>query len=253
MSDRPARQPESQMLIRSVELLHEIDDVAREVLDQLPYRLAVVEQNVDLVREGQKPTESCLVVEGFLCRYKQLMSGSRQILSFHFAGDIPDLQSVYLQRMDHTLGALTRSRVAFIPHEAILDVIKHHPLLASALWKKTLVDAAIFRAWLVSVGSKSATQRMAHLFCEIFLRMRMLGLSQGDDFTLPLTQAHLADALGLSVVHVNRTLQELRREGVLSAKSSQFVIKDWERLSRMGEFDPSYLHYTATLPPFAQR
>lgn len=252
MAERADRPPEMQTLLKSMGLLHALDDTARDALANLPFRIAVVESGGDVVREGQRPNESCLVIDGFMCRYKHSLSGSRQILSFHFPGDIPDLQSIYLARMDHSLSALSRSRVALIPHEAILDAIRTNPTLTSGLWKSTLVDAAMFRAWLLNVGSKPATQRMAHLFCEIFLRMRMLGLAEGDTFVLPLTQVVLAEALALSVVHVNRTLQELRREGVITARSGHFVIKDWQRLRHIGEFDPAYLHYSADLPEFAR-
>jgi CRP-like cAMP-binding protein len=236
-------------LTRALDLIEPIMPADVEVLKTLPLRPAHMDAGRDLVRQGEDPSESCLLVEGFVCRYKTLSHGQRQILSFHFAGDIPDLQSLYLERMDHGLMALVPSRVAYIAHDAIDTVIRSCPSVAKALWKSTLVDASIFREWLAGVGRRGAAERMAHLFCEMFVRMKLLGLAPDKSFHLPITQHDLADALGLSAVHVNRTLQELRRERLIVSRGRYFAVEDWRRLRAFADFDPLYLHLRNPLPP----
>lgn len=229
--------------------LHEpVGDHERDALKKLPVRSARIAAGKDIIRQGDRPTESCLLVEGILCRYKTLAQGQRQILSFHFPGEVPDLQSFHLHQMDHSLCALSDARLAYIPHSAITALLHDAPAMAAILWKATLVDASIFREWLAGVGRRSAPERMAHLFCELFVRMKLLGLVPGKRLHFPVTQTDLADALGLSLVHVNRTLQELRREGLISWIARDFVIEDWPRLKNFANFDPSYLHLRMPLP-----
>jgi CRP-like cAMP-binding protein len=182
------------------------------------------------------------VLKGFACRYKVLGDGQRQIMSFHMAGDIPDLQSLHLGVMDHSLGTMTAVTAAFIPHTAVHDLNRRLPGVAAALWRDTLIDAAVFREWLTGVGRRSAYTRTAHLVCEVFVRMSSLGLADRDSFQLPLTQVAMADALGLSAVHINRVLQDLRGEGLIASRGRTVVIRDWTGLAKAGDFDAGYLH-----------
>jgi CRP-like cAMP-binding protein len=194
------------------------------------------------VKEGDRPLDCCLIVQGFVARYKLLGEGQRQIFSFHIPGDIPDIQSLHLEVMDHSLGALTPCRVAYIPHQSLNELILRHPNLGSAFWRDTLIDAAVFREWLAGVGRRTAYQRIAHLICELYVRLQAVGLAEEWSFELPITQVEMADALGLSSVHVNRVLQDLRREGLIVSRSPVTAIADWERLQVAGDFDPGYLH-----------
>lgn len=211
-------------------------------LQAVTLRIVRVEEGFDVVREGDKPHESCLVLEGFVCRYKIVAGGQRQILSFHLAGEVPDLHSLHLERMDHSIAAMMKGRVAYLPHNELLPLTRRFPDLAEAFWKSTLIDSSIFRETIANIGRRSALQRMAHVFCEAYVRMRALGQTDGTSFELPVSQASLAEALGLSAVHVNRTLQQLRRDGLIESRGRFHTIKDWERLRRVGDFDPTYLH-----------
>jgi CRP-like cAMP-binding protein len=180
-------------------------------------------------------------VDGLLYRYKIVFDGGRQILAFHTPGDIPDLQSYKLSKMDHSLAAAVPSEVAFITHESITDAFREFPTLSELLWRDTLIDAAIFRAWMVCMGRRDAHSHVAHLLCELFVRLRAVGKADGDACILPLTQTELADAVGISTVHVNRTLQLLRREKLITLTGSRLAILNWPGLQKVAEFDPSYL------------
>jgi CRP-like cAMP-binding protein len=158
------------------------------------------------------------VVEGFACSYKHSHEGKRQIMFFYIPGDIPDLQSLHLEVMDHNIGTLTPTKAAFIPHAALHDLIQRHPGLAAAFWRDTLIDGAIFREWVINVGRRDAYARLAHLLCELVARLSAVGLVTDWSFLLPVTQAELGDATGLSTVHVNRVLQELRGNGLITSK-----------------------------------
>jgi CRP-like cAMP-binding protein len=182
------------------------------------------------------------VLDGWLHRYKIVEDGSRQIFAFHIAGDVPDLQSLHLRIMDHSLAALVPSTVAFIPHQDIRDLIRGFPRLADVLWHDTLIDAAIFRQWMLGMGRKQAAERIAHLLCEMFVKMRAVGLTTGYTCKFPLTQTAIADALGLSTVHVNRSLMELRGEGLITLEKQKLTILNWQELQGYGQFDPLYLH-----------
>lgn len=234
--------PHHQRLIRKLESICDLGPTEVRALAALPMYLKDVAENADLVSQGEAPVESCLVVEGFVCRYQLLKGGGRQIFSFHLPGDIPDLQSLHLHVMDHSITALTPTRVAMIPHAALQDLIRDHPVVAAAFWRDTLVESAVYRAWLAGIGRRTARARIAHLLCEVYLRARSLGLTRGRRFDLPITQPELGDSLGLSAVHVNRVLQELRREELITSEGRYINILDWHGLKRAGEFDASYLH-----------
>jgi CRP-like cAMP-binding protein len=242
MSHRLFGSSDHERLIRKLESIAQVNDTERRALGSLPLRLKRYADNDDIVQQGDALSECCLVLEGFLCRYKILGRGQRQIVSFHIPGDMPDAQSLHLKVIDHSLGALASSQVAFIPHAAMNDIMRDHPRLAAAFWRDTLIDAAIFREWLCGLGRRHAYERLAHLVCELFVKYQAVGLTRDGSFELPLTQAEYGDALGLSTVHVNRSIQALRHEGLIASKGSRTRILDWEGLKKAGDFDPTYLH-----------
>jgi CRP-like cAMP-binding protein len=234
--------PPHHVLIRKLHSLSPLaEDDKQRILD-LPLSVREVGPDQDIVREGDSPSECCLLIEGFTCRYKLTEEGKRQIFSFHTPGDIPDLQTLQLKAMDHSVKTLTPCKVAFIPHEGITELGRRCPRVADVLWRDTLVDAAIFREWLLGIGRRSAYTRIAHLLCEIFLRLRAVDLADDDECDFPITQTEIADALGLSTVHVNRSVQELRAAGLIDLRRGTLTILDWDGLKRAGEFDPAYLH-----------
>jgi CRP-like cAMP-binding protein len=204
-------------------------------------RIKIVEAHEDIVREGERAPDCNLILEGFAFRYKILPGGRRQILSYQIPGDFCDIQSFVLRVQDHGVGTITRCRVALISHSVVQDITEKYPRVARALWRETLVDAALYREWMASMGRRNAYQRIAHLLCELATRLEAVGLNQGDSYVLPITQAELADSLGLSIVHVNRTLQQLRTERLISLRSGRLLIHDRTKLETAGEFDPAYL------------
>jgi CRP-like cAMP-binding protein len=213
-----------------------------KALSSLEGKLIELPADHDVVREHERPTFITLLLDGFLCRYKIVADGKRQILSFHIPGDIPDLQSLHLTASDHNLCAFARSRLAVISHASMHLFLAEHPTLASLFWRDTLIDAAIFREWMTSIGRRPSFARIAHLMCELIVRMRAVGLAEDHRVKLPLTQTDIGDALGISTVHVNRTLQELRHKGLIRYDKGELIALDWERLKDAGEFDQSYLH-----------
>ena len=232
----------TESLIRKLESIGELPDQDREAIASLPVQVRTLQADEDVVRDGDAPSASCLLLDGFMHRYKVLPDGKRQILAIHTPGDIPDLQSLLLRRQDHSLAASVPSTAAFIPHEALRALIRSRPTVADLFWRDTLVDAAIFRAWIESLGRCSALGHLAHLVCEVYTRLRAVGLTNGCSYGLPFTQTELGDALGLSTVHVNRTLQEMRGEGLIEFQHGRLTILDWTRLKAAAQFDPGYLH-----------
>jgi CRP-like cAMP-binding protein len=230
------------MLVRKLESIATLSSEERQAIERLPAKTRVLKPGQDIVRDGDKPSQCCLILDGWACRYKIIGEGRRQILSFHIPGDVPDLQSLHIHTMDHSLCTLTEATVTFIPHESLLDLIARFPGIAAILWRDTLVDAAIFREWMVGMGRKTAFGRIAHLFCELYLKLEAVGLASGHRCPLPITQMDLGDALGLSNVHVNRVLQEMRGQGLITLRSSTLVMEGWAELVRAAEFDPTYLH-----------
>jgi CRP-like cAMP-binding protein len=229
-------------LVRKLDTIVDLSAEEREAVLGLPVTVRILNADQDIVRDHDRPSQCCLILTGFACRYKTLPSGKRQIISFHIPGDLPDLQSLHLEVMDHSLGTLTESRVAFITHGTMRAFIRAHPRIGDVFWRDTLIDAAVFREWVTNVGRREAYQRVAHLFCELFVRLEGVGLNNGESYAMPITQAELADATGLSTVHVNRTMQALRANGLITTKNGRVVIEDWEGLQEAGEFDATYLH-----------
>lgn len=229
-------------LVLKLEQRDHLSEDERRVLENAISRVRVVEADEDIVHEGESPSESSLLLDGFAARYKIFANGRRQITAIHVAGDFVDLHSFLLKIMDHGVLALTPCRVAVVPHAVLERITGEHPHLTRLLWLSTLIDGAIHREWLNAMGRLSATANLAHFICELFLRLKIVGRTDGDTFQLPLTQAELGDALGLSTVHVNRVLQELRKEGLIRWQGDALTILDRERLENVGEFAPTYLH-----------
>ena len=234
--------PQTIALIRKLESIAPLAPEERAALQRLPMRLKTVAAGQDIVSEGDTPSECCLLVEGFACRYNVTAQGKRQILSFHISGDMPDLQSLHLKVMDHSLGALIPCKLGFIQHDDVRTLIRHHPRLGDLFWRDTLIDAAVFRQWVVNVGRRQGPARLAHLLCELLVRLRAVKLVEDHAFDLPVTQGDLADAMGISNVHVNRVLQDLRKQGLILLQGKFLNVLDWEGLKQAGEFDPTYLH-----------
>jgi CRP-like cAMP-binding protein len=203
----------------------------------------------DLVAPGGEVHSSCLVIAGLMGSYGQLADGRRQIAAMHIAGDVADLRSLMWPTPDLGLQALAASTVLRIPHFELHEPIARYPAIAEAFWRDCLVDASISAQWVVNVGQRGALSRMAHLLCEIGLRSERAGIGRKEQFRFGGTQSQLADALGLTPVHVNRTLQSLRGAGELVFVDRDVRIHDWQRFADLGEFDPQYLRFGAPPAP----
>lgn len=230
------------MLIRKLESIATLTDEQRQAIESLPVRTHTLAARQDIVRDGDKPSHCCLILDGWACRYKLLGDGRRQILSFHIPGDVPDLQSLHVHTMDHGLATLTKVAAAFIPHESLHDLMLCHPNLGTLFWRETLIDAGIFREWMVGMGRRSAFEQTAHLFCELYLKLQAVGLAEHYRCSLPITQIDLADALGITNVHVSRVLKDMRGRGLITLHGHTLVIEAWEELMRVAKFDPTYLY-----------
>ncbi len=200
------------------------------------------EAHIDLMQEGAPPDGVRIILDGLACRYKVLPDGRRQILAYFLAGDMCDARVFLMQGMEHSIGTLSPVEASVLPQEALLELTDRYPRLARAFWWSTLVEEAIAREWIVNVGHRTAFERMAHLFCELFERLRFLGLTQENRCELPLTQTDLADTLALSAVHVNRTLMDMRRARLVTFHARQLIIHDYPALQSVAGFDPAYLH-----------
>jgi CRP-like cAMP-binding protein len=201
-----------------------------------------VPANQDIISEGDRPDQVRLILDGWAARYKVVPDGGRQITAFLIPGDFCDLHVTILKEMDHSITALTPATVASIPHGELEALMKERPALARALWWSTLVDEGVLRAWIVNLGRRRAYESIAHLMCEMHIRMEHVGLVEDGRFDLPVTQEELADALGLTPAHVNRILQRLRTEGLITLKERLLTILEISGLRRVAGFDPNYLH-----------
>ena len=196
----------------------------------------------DLIREGDQTGPVFVILEGWACRYKILPSGTRQIMAFLMPGDTCDLHIKLLEEMDHSIQAVTNALVATISGPEMRTMMDEHPNIARAMYTSQLVDEGIMRAWIVSMGRRSSTARVAHLICELYLRAHNIGLTGNGDFALPLSQLVLADSLGMTAVHINRILKELRLAGAMSLKRGSVTIIDPVMLVQIAGFDENYLH-----------
>jgi CRP-like cAMP-binding protein len=231
-----------QLLILKLENFTELSDEEKRDLHEAAGPVRAYSSHEDLIREGEHATGVSVVVSGFACRHKMLPDGRRQIIGYFLPGDMCDARVFILKRMDHTISTLAPSSVAVLSRESILDLTSRYPRLTRAFWWNTLVEEAISRQWLVSIGQRTALERIAHLFCEIYVRLQAVGLATSEGCELPVTQSELADTVALSTVHVNRTLKELRRVGLVSMSNKSLVIHDFAGLRSLAMFDAGYLH-----------
>lgn len=232
-------------LARKLAALGKLDKRDREALQSLPCTLQKVGAGHQLVREGTQPSDCCLLVSGYACRYKVTPRGGRQIVSFHIAGDVIDLQHLHLAVADHSVQTITGAEVAWIPKAKLRALTAQRPALAEALWRDTLIDASIFREWVLNLGRRDARSRVAHMLCEFAVRCEAAGLGRAASFEWPITQEQIADATGLTPVHVNRTMRALSAEGCIEGRGGRYRVQDWPALISVGEFEKSYLHAAA--------
>ena len=233
-------------LVTKLKVSNNLSEVDIQAIEALPIRRRDLEAQQRIVADGDRPTDCCLLFSGFAYRAKTMVDGRRQVLSLHIPGEIPDMQSLHLHVMDHDLVTMTPCVVGLISHDAVKALGRARPAVADAFWRETLIDAAIFREWIVNVGARPANARLAHLLIEIYRRLEAIGQAKDDEFVFPITQADLGECLGLSAVHVNRVLQELRREGFVEVQRGRFRILERAKLEAFGGFDDGYLHLKPT-------
>jgi CRP-like cAMP-binding protein len=200
-----------------------------------------------VVRDGDRSTECCLVVEGFCLRSKTTSTGLRQILSIHIPGEIPDLQSLHLHEMDHDLVALTDCTLGFIGHTTLRKFNRRWPNVAEIFWRDTLIDAALFREWIVNVGQRPAPSRLAHIIVELRERLRVIGRANADGFEMPLTQEQIGEAMGITAVHANRVIRQLREDNVVEFHRGRVTVLNDTKLTELADFDGRYLHQSPDL------
>ena len=234
--------PPPALLIRKLASTAQLSDGDRGAIGTLPFAVRTFPGRTSIVHEGDAPKQCCLILDGWAYRCRTLANGQRQIFAFYVPGDMPDIESLHLHVMDQGLVAIAQTTVAFVAHKDMRALIQNNTNVAMALWRDTLIDATRCRERVISLGRRQAVGRMAHLFCEMYVRLRTVGLADDLRYLLPLTQAELADALGLSSVHANRSLQELRKMGLVTLHRRELIIQDWNGLVTTAEFDPSYLH-----------
>jgi len=221
---------------------HDIDEVEERAIRESVSEVREYLAGQTIIRAGETLRYSTLLLDGLLCRYKDLRDGQRQIAELHVPGDFADLHSYTLKQLDHNILTLTRCRVALVPHDRIKQVTTQHPHLADVYWFSTNLDAAIHREWVLSLGRRSAISRLAALVCELQVRLGLVGLADDKGFAFGLTQNELAECLGLTSVHVNRTLKQLREDRLMTFRHGRVVIHDLAALRDVAEFDPAYLY-----------
>ena len=227
---------------RKLRRRHEISAAEEAAIRDMVADYRRVGPDETIIRAGEMLQESTLLLTGWLARVKDLRSGARQFTGLHVAGDFADLHSFTLKRLDHDVVSLTEGHLAIVPHARIKELIERFPHLARVYWFQTNLDAAIHREWLVSMARRSALARVSHLLCELSIRLEVAGLSDGASFDFPMTQNELADCLGLTTVHVNRTIQELRKRGLIQLDRRRVTLRDVAALKSVAEFDESYLY-----------
>lgn len=235
------------LLTRKLELFGPLPEDDRSFLDGLISDPVELRAGQDVIGEGQRSDDVHLVVSGIACRYKILVDGSRQIMAFLVPGDMCDPHVFILKAMDHSVGALSTCGIVSLSRPKVLEMFDR-PAIARALWWSTLVDEATLREWLVNLGQRDAKERLAHLLCELHARLASIGLTDDGKFSFPVTQPDMAAAMGISDVHVNRALQALRRDGLVTVGRKEVVILDVAGLKAMSQFDPNYLHLRGGRP-----
>jgi CRP-like cAMP-binding protein len=234
---------ELHLLIRKLDYWQKLDEADRQAILKLPHTIKTVEQHHYLIREFDRARQACVLLSGFAVRHKIVAGGHRQIVSIHMKGEFGDLQNSMLGIADYSVQMLTKGRVASIAAEDLHELAFQRPNVGRAMWTDTLVDGSIFREWIANIGRRDAFTRIAHLLCDFAIRMEAAGLGQKGNYELPMTQEQLADATGLTPVHINRTIKQLRADGLIEGNSPRsIIIGDWRRLAEAGDFNSSYLH-----------
>ncbi|WP_198586076.1 Crp/Fnr family transcriptional regulator [Pararhizobium haloflavum] len=241
MDSQTAAEP----LIKALRVEGSLPRDDEERLRALSFRVQTYAGDETIVAEGSQPGESCLVINGFAARVHFMEDGARQISAIHIAGDFVDLHSLHLETMDHEVSALGACEVATVPHEELLRLLDESPQLMWLFWRLTVKDAAIGRAWISALGRLAADQHLAHLVCELYQRLSAVGIADDHRFTLPATQIDLADMLGLSSVHVNRTLKLLRERGLLDWQNRQVEILRPAAVAELAQFSDDYLRLSS--------
>jgi CRP-like cAMP-binding protein len=234
-------------LLRRLRTVSGLDEADIAAIRALPIVVRQWEAGRAIVSDGERPTDCCLIIEGFCIRSKTTIDGQRQILSIHIAGEIPDLQSLHLPRMDHDLITLVPSTLGFISHTSLHALTRAQPNIAEVMWRDTLIDAAIFREWIVNVGQRPATSRLAHVVLELRKRLAVMGRAAGDMFEMPLTQEQIGEALGITPVHANRVIKQLREEKIIDISRGRVTVLDDLKLEELAQFDDRYLHQDPSL------
>ncbi|MBS9405280.1 Crp/Fnr family transcriptional regulator [Halomonas sp. TRM85114] len=232
-----------QPLLHKLSNFADLSDEEKAALNHAAQESICYEKGEDIIVEGEKPDYVHLIEEGWACRYKLLDQGDQHTMAFLLPGDMCDIHITILDEMDHSIRALTPVKLARIPAKEILNILDNFPRLTRALFWSTLVDEAILREWLVNAGSRTADARTAHVFCELLLRSHAAGLTQDNSFELPLTQEALGEAMGLTNVHINRVVQQMRKDGLLAFERKRLIILDWEKMKAFSGFRSNYLHY----------
>ena len=230
------------LLVRRLSSIESLLPQDVRLIADLPVRLATFFDNQEIVRQGTEPENSFMVIDGLVANVKLCHGGRIQIPSFYVPGDLPDLQNLHLSRTDSGFRALSPAQVAIVPHAALNAACSRSQTLTRTLWRLTLVDAAIYREWVTNIGRRSALERVAHLFCELFVRLRTIGRVDGFSYALPITQEELSNAAGISVIHANRVLQHLRQLDLITFDRGRLDILNWEELRHLADFDAAYLH-----------
>ena len=231
-----------ELLVRNLELRARLSPEDREAALALPYTLRTLDHLTYLIREGDPPRECAVLLSGFAYRQKVTGDGARQIIALHLPGDALDFQNLHLTVSDHSVQMLTRGEVASIPRASLHELAHARPAIGHAIMIKTLAEASIFREWVLNVGRRKARERMAHVLCELGSRLDALGLTQEYGYELPMTQEELADTLGLTPVHVNRTLKSLEAEGLIVRNRRSISFPDWDKMRIVADFNERYLH-----------
>jgi CRP-like cAMP-binding protein len=231
-------------LLSRLERLNTLSPVDTQRIADLPLKLVNYPADREIVSYGYSTSRCTLVLDGFLYSHKRV-AGRRQITSFFVPGDVVDLSTLYLPKPDHTTATLGPAVLAFVPHAALKEVLDQSSTLAQAFWRETLMQAAIFQEWVVNLGRRDASARLAHIVCELTVRLQSVGLARDYSFSMPWTQMDVADACGISNVHANRVIQEFRQLEVLEWNYRRLKIRDWNALVRLADFNDDYLQYYA--------
>jgi CRP-like cAMP-binding protein len=229
-------------MLRNLELRSRLSGEDRQAVLALPYTLRTLEPSTYIIREADPPTSCGVLVSGFAYRQKLTGDGSRQIVALHIPGDAVDFQNLFLDVADHSVQMLTRGEVAYVSRGDVQDLARSRSTIGEAIFVKTLVEASIFREWVLNVGRREARIAMAHLLCEFAVRLEAEGLAGEYRYELPMTQEQLADALGLTPVHVNRTLKALEAEGLITRNKRMVSFPNWQKMREAGDFNQRYLH-----------